>query len=77
MKKELPKIYKGKVNNNNNRSVAHGTNNINKRKPKDIINELFKKNYIYKQSVTIETNSNKYNTKIIGRTNEHIITIDN
>lgn len=75
MKKELPKIYKGKVNINSNRSVAHGVQNI--KNPKDVITELFKKNKIYKQNVEIETNNNKFKTKIIGRTNEHIITIDN
>lgn len=76
MKKELPKIYKGIVNSNNNRKIAHENRAINNN-PKDVINDLFKKNHIYKQDVKIELKDKTYTTKIIGRTNEHIITIDN
>ena len=76
MKKELPKIYKGNVTSNNNLRVAHAKEEINT-SPRETINKLFKENQIYKQNVEIETDSNILNTKVIGRTNEHIITIDN
>ncbi len=76
MKKELPKIYKGIVSSNNNRKISH-ENRIVNNNPKTIINELFKKNHIYKQNVKIKLKDKTYTTKIIGRTNEHIITIDN
>lgn len=38
---------------------------------------MFKKNKMYKQEVEIETEDNKLQTKIIGRTEDHIITINN
>ena len=76
MKKELPKIYKGNVTSNNNLRVAHATNEIIEN-PRQTINKLFKENKIYKQNVEIETDNKKLNTKIIGRTTDHVITIDN
>lgn len=74
--KELPKIYKGNVTNNNNLRVAHAKEE-NNNNPRETINKLFKENQIYKQNVEIETDKDTLNTKIIGRTNEHVITIDN
>lgn len=76
MKKELPKIFKGNVHSNNNKKISHENKSISVN-PKNIINDLFKKNHIYKQNVKIELKDKTYTTKIIGRTNEHIITIDN
>ncbi len=78
MRKELPKLYKGEVKYNNNLRSSHGIkeNKLNKN-PREVINELFKKNHIYRQEVEIETNKDKFVTKIIGRTNEHVITINN
>lgn len=71
---ELPKIYKGSVKESNNLRVAHAKDSID---VKSVINNLFKQNKLYKQEVEVTTNNNTYKTKIIGRTNEHIITIDN
>lgn len=71
---KLPKIYKGNVKESNNLRVAHAKENID---IKQLINNLFKQNKLYKQNVEIITNNNNYKTKIIGKTNEHIITIDN
>ena len=75
--KKLPNIYRGEVKSNNNIKVSHTTNEEKKLNPKQIINDLFKRNHIYKQEVYIETNDKKINTKIIGRTDSHIITINN
>lgn len=77
MKNELPKIYKGTVKNNNNLRVAHATKEERNVSPRQTINELFKENHIYKQEVEITTSTETFNTKIIGRTQEHIITINN
>ena len=73
---KLPNIYKGKVNEDNNLRMAYASKEENI-DVKDIINKLFKQNKLYKQDVYIETKDKTYNTKIIGRTNEHIITINN
>lgn len=77
MKKELPNIFRGEVKNNNNLKVAHGVKEINDISPRKKINDMFKKNKMYKQEVEIETEDNKLQTKIIGRTEDHIITINN
>lgn len=73
---KLPNIYKGRVNKDTNLRVAY-TNKEESIDIKDTINRLFKQNKLYKQEVYIETKDNVYNTKIVGRTNEHIITINN
>lgn len=78
MKKELPKIYRGNIKQgcSNNLRVAKGIKE-EKKSPKTVINELFKENKIYRQSIEIETKEKNFETKIIGRTTEHIITINN
>ncbi len=77
MKKQLPNIFKGEVKCNNNLKVAHATNQERTITPRQTINEMFKKNKMYKQEVEIETDSDNIKTKIIGRTEDHIITINN
>lgn len=77
MKKELPKIYKGKISSNasnNLRSVRGIKDDIDIRSN---INKLFKENKLYKKDVEIQTNNNTFKTKIIGKTENHIISIDN
>jgi len=78
MKKELPKIYKGMVKQgcSNNLRYSKGIRE-EKKTPQQIINELFHENQIYRQNIEIETKEKKIETKIIGRTAEHIITINN
>lgn len=78
MKKSLPRIYRGNVSKgcSNNRSSAYGY----QKKEEDVIgtiNRLFKQNQIYREEVILTTKDKTINTKIIGRTNEHVITIDN
>lgn len=77
MKKELPKIYKGKVSKNcsNNLRCSYGvTEQLDVRSS---INKLFKENKLYKKDVEIEINNQIIKTKIIGKTDNHVITIDN
>lgn len=78
MKKELPRLYRGSISSGtgNNLRVAHGFTEKEK-SPRQTINELFKENQIYRQDVEIETDKEKLTTKIIGRTQDHIITINN
>lgn len=75
---KLPNIYKGNVtaSANNNLKVAYADKE-EKIDARSLINKIFKQNKLYKQDVEIETKDKTYNTKIIGKTNEHIITINN
>ncbi len=76
MKNELPRLYKGNVRNTSNRNVAYGL----KEKEENVeskINKLFRQNEIYRQDVIFSTEKKEYNTKIIGRTKDHIITLEN
>jgi len=75
---KLPNIYKGNVaaSANNNLRVAYADKE-ERVDAKDLINKIFKQNKLYKQEVEIETKDKTYNTKIIGKTNEHVITINN
>jgi hypothetical protein len=75
--KKLPNIYKGSVRNSNNLKSAHVSNKKIDYNPRDTINNLFRKNEIYKQDVEIETDKDNLKTKIVGRTEDHVITIDN
>lgn len=77
MKKELPKIYKGKINSNagNNLRATYGVKEeIDVRTS---INKMFRENKLYKKDVEIEINNEIIKTKIIGKTENHIISIDN
>lgn len=73
--RKLPKIYKGKSH-DNNQKVSYGCKN-EKKNPRELINEMFKEGKLYKFDIEYKINNTKYKNKIIGRTNEHIITIDN
>ncbi len=78
MKKNLPNLFRGNISNgaSNNKRVAHGlTEEV--LSVKDTIDKLFKENKIYRKDVELEVNNNIMKTKIIGRTKEHVITIDN
>lgn len=78
MRKDLPSLYRGNISNgaSNNRRVAHGLKEEDL-SVKDTINKLFKANKIYRENVELETNGKVITTKIIGRTQDHIITINN
>ncbi len=89
MAKQLPKLFQNKINKdlkNNNKiyySANKDQNNIDDLKDNKIdinqkLNNIFtSSNYIYKANVTIKTKDNSYDTKIIGKNRNFIITIDN
>lgn len=77
MKKNLPKMYKNSINKkiNNNAFVFYGSD---KEKNKEInIDDYFKKNKIYRKEVKITLKDKTLIKNIIGRTSNHLITIDN
>ena len=76
MKKNLPKVFKNTIDKkiNNNKTFAYGDNN----KKKEIdINNFFKQNTIYRKEVKITLENEVVKKKIIGRSLDHLITIDN
>lgn len=85
MDKDLPNIYKGVVNSNNNQDKSVLGENIEKKEEiklnKNIdkeINKIFNsKDFIYKAEVLITLNNNENIKKtIIGKNNNSLITID-
>jgi hypothetical protein len=75
--KKLPKMYKNNVNKkiNNNTIVFYGSKND---KNKEInIEDYFLKNKIYRKEVKITLNDKVIIKNIIGRTTNHLITMDN
>lgn len=90
MEKELPKVFENKIQKeiNNNKNVytsieekTKDTNDNHNKHNKTInqkINEIINtKKYIYKIPVKIITDKQEIKTKIIGKNNKNIITIDN
>lgn len=77
MKKELPHLYHGKIKEgaSHNRNVSYGLKDA--LSVRETINKLFHENVIYKEDVEIETANDQITTKIIGRTQDHIVTINN
>ncbi len=79
MRKELPKVFKNNITKpiNNNKTVYYGANDrVADNKITDI-DKLFKQNKIYRTNVKIKTDSKELETKIIGRSTKHLITINN
>lgn len=77
MKKELPKVFQNKITKpiGNNDRVFYGVNkNVRK---STTIDDLFKPNEIYRTNVKITLNDKTIEKKIIGRTQNNLITIDN
>lgn len=85
MKKKLPEMFQNKIEkklNNNNKLYYSASNESPKKETKKIIhkqiNEIFSSpNYIYKANVKITTNDKSFNTQIIGRNKNYLITMDN
>ena len=85
--KELPKIYKNKIDKqiNNNRNVYYSSNeqmreksDTNNKTTLQKINEIFaSQNYIYKAAVEITLKDKVLKKRIIGRNKDYIITMDN
>lgn len=86
--KELPKVFKNKINKtiNNNKKVFYSNNKEEITKQETIdskninqkINSIFSSpNYIYKANVEITLKDKVINKRIIGRNKNYIITMDN
>lgn len=79
MKKELPNLYKGKVNKDISKNVYYSKENIYDRKEvSTTIENLFSSySYVFNINVLIKTKDNEYKTKIAGKMGDNIITVDN
>ena len=86
MNKELPSISKFSNNKtfNNNENIYYSfmetniDNDINKEEKIISLNDLFRKGeYVFNIPVVIKTRDNVFNTKIIGKLNNYIITSNN
>lgn len=81
--KKLPNIYKNEINKNikNNKTVCHLSESrepIQKDNIQEILNKIFNGlGYSYNIPVIIETINKNYQTSLIARTNNNIITLDN
>lgn len=85
--KKLPEIYKNNINKkiNNNKKICY-LKNINNQVEEikennnieEILEEIFNGlGYSYNIPVLIETKNNKYETSLITKTKNNIVTIDN
>jgi hypothetical protein len=78
MKKELPKVFQNRIVKpiNNNDRVFYGDSK-DSRKSSSTVDELFKPNEIYRTNARITLKDRTIDKKIIGRTQNNLITIDN
>lgn len=75
-----PEIFKPNIENiNNNKSSFYSAidSEIRNESPSEFIDNLSKDGYTFGKKVTIKTKDHVYNTKIIGKYGDSIITIDN
>lgn len=73
--KKLPKIYQNNIDKkiNNNKEVDY----VKKVDIKNILNEIFNgRGYSYNKEVIIETSNKVYDTYIITRTKNNIVTLE-
>lgn len=92
MAKELPKVFRNKINkelknnsefyysanNNENKNLEEKQDNRSNNNIRKKINDIFMSpNYIYKATVSIKTKNETLETKIIGRNKNFLITMDN
>lgn len=84
--KKLPKVYKNNIDKNikNNKSLCYvkEENTKNVQVSNNLISEQLEtifsgKGYSYNIPVTIKTKNNIYNTSLITKTNNYIVTLDN
>lgn len=78
MKKELPKVFQNRIINsidNNDRFFYGGAKDI--RNNITSVDDLFKPNEIYRTNTKIVLRDRTVEKKIIGRTQNNLITIDN
>ena len=81
--KKIPKVFQNSINKkiDNNETYFVGNKEVKYDKPIDIskkINDIFKStNYIYRINTSIKLKNGEVVKKIIGKKNNHLITIDN
>lgn len=85
--KKLPKIYQGEQNKkfNNNKQLCYLENDEvrlqetkNIKTTEEVLNEIFSGiGYSYNIPVTIKTKDKTYNTSLIAKTKNNLITLDN
>lgn len=77
MKKELPKVFHNTISKpiNNNKNVFYGSEDT--RGKGSSVDELFQINQVYRTNVKIKTKDKIIEKKIIGRTQNNLITFDN
>lgn len=77
MKREIPKVFQNKVATpiDNNNKVFYGENN--ETRSSVTVDDLFRPNEIYRTNVKITLKDRVLEKKIIGRTQNNLITIDN
>ena len=80
--KKLPKIYQNEINKKitNNKKICYLNNKeqIPKKNIDDVLNEIFNGlGYSYNIPVIITTKNKIYNTSILSKTKNNIITLDN
>ena len=77
--KKLPKIYKGEIlpkNNNKNHCIL--TNKEEKRDIEKVLDEVFNGiGHSYNTKVYITTDTNQYETYLVARNKDYIITLNN
>lgn len=77
MKKELPKVFHNTISKpiHNNADVFYGKEDV--RGKSTSVDELFQINQVYRTDVKITTKDKVMEKKVIGRTQNNLITFDN
>ena len=87
MGKKLPEVFHNSINKklSNNNDIFYSkddTNMVEEKKDRKnirkMINDIFSSSdYVYKANVKITTSDNSFETKIIGKNKNYLITLDN
>lgn len=77
MKKDLPKVFHNTISKPiyNNKNVFYGKEET--REKSTTVDELFEINQVYRTDVRIKTKDKVIEKKVIGRTQNNLITFDN
>ena len=82
MQKDLPKVFANPINKSltNNKDIYYSSNkedrNINVENIPKKINEIFSSpHHVYKSKVKISTNNDTYESTIVGKTGNYLLTI--
>ncbi len=77
MKKELPKVFHNTITKpiHNNKQIFYGNEERNTKEVS--VDDLFEINKVYRTDVKITTHEKTIEKKVIGRTQNNLITFDN